>query len=251
MDHRWENLQIVVVECPYDTWNTQLTQEFFFKMVALKLAGFRSRHPYGVMPVDSYDFIASHQLICRKEPGGLRVLTGFKTVSQERCAQHCLPFPMLSILEHASTAAHKDYIDSAIKRCAKMGISLAYSGSWTVDPRLRADAELVQTLRSIIEAAYFFYYSEQGFGEAILGGVPRLKTDVLFETWGHKRIGANGQDLPDVSVPHLQDEKIAVMHLKEFSREVRERAEGWRALWENRIVSSPGLAEVIPLRKAA
>ena len=60
----YNKIKIVVMECPYDTWDINPTQELFGKMVSLKLAGYRARHPYGVMPVEAYDYIGIHQLVC-------------------------------------------------------------------------------------------------------------------------------------------------------------------------------------------
>lgn len=251
MSFDYNKLKIVVLECPYDTWDIAPTQELFGKMVSVKLAGYRARHPYGVMPVDVYDYVAIHQLVCMETSGGFQVLTGYKTISYERCKTHRVPFPMLSILGEGNAKPHEAYVHSVINRCDATGGSLAYSGSWTIDPKLRGDRELIHTLRSVFEAMYVFCHRDYGFKEIVCGGVPRLKTDLLFEEWGHDRVRVDGKLLPNVSVPHLQGDEVALMHLKEFSRSVRTRAEKWSELWADRLLISPNTAQVLPFRKVA
>lgn len=246
------NLKIVVLECPYDSWDISPTQEMFGKMVSMKLGGFRARHPYGVMPVDAYDYVAIHQLVCEQTPEGLRILMGYKTVSYERCKIHRLAFPMLSVFSGAHAPEHEAAVRSIIDRCEADGIQLAYTGSWTIDPDARRDPELAGRLRSIFEAMYVFCPQTYGFREIVCGCVPRLKTDVLLEEWGQKRFCKDGKPLPPVSVRHLQGDEVVLMHLeKDFSPAVKARVERWRGLWDERIVVGAPRPAVSPFKKAA
>jgi hypothetical protein len=250
----FNELKIFIVECPYDTWDQAPTQELFGKMVSLKLSGFRARHAYGVMPVDIYDYIATHLLVCEQTPQGLRVLMGYKTISYDRCKTHRVPFPMLAVFGKSPEAReHEQETQAILSRCETQGIPLAYTGSWTLDPAVRKDKGLADDLRSIFEAMYVFCPETYGFRELICGCVPRLKTDLLLEEWGQKRATKqNGELLPPVSVSHLQGDQVVMMHLKgEFTASVRARVERWRSLWESRTVVAVQNAEVIPLKKVA
>lgn len=239
-----EELQLVSIECAYDVWNSDLVQDLFGKMVALKLKGYRARHPYGVLPVDTYDFIASHHLVCRREKGELFPVTGFKTTTLDRCRMHKLPFPGLTLVEAAGAPEHAEVVRGIIERCEREGIKLGYTSSWTIDPQAREDKEFVAHLRAIIEMIYVFFHREKQLDELIVGGTVRVGTDRLFETWGHEPLKRNGVVLPPISVAHLLGDPVVVMYLRRFSDEVQARAEQLRALWKNRIVLGGDTTEI-------
>jgi hypothetical protein len=100
------NLQIVVLESPYDNMNDPLVRDLFSKIVQLKIEGYRLVYPYGVLPVDSYDFIATHHLVCREINGSYQVLMGVKYITLKKCLTHNLPFPGIALLRTAKAVSH-------------------------------------------------------------------------------------------------------------------------------------------------
>jgi hypothetical protein len=225
-------------------------------MVSLKLAGYRARHAYGVLPVDAYDYVAIHLLLCEEGKDGLQPLMGSKTVTLDRCLLHQLPFPMISLLDEAgaSAAAHRSAVQSIIDRSVANRTPLCYSGSWTVAPNLHLRPKLLDEVRSLFEATYMFCQLSCGVREMFCGGAPKMRTDRTVGEWGANRLAKDGVTLPPVSIPHLQNIEMYVMHLTEFAEPLRQRSERWRSLWENRLVIDAGqqpAAAVVPLRKAA
>lgn len=250
---RTNNLKIVVLECPYDTWNVPPTQEIFGKMVSMKIGGYQQRHPYGVLPVDTTDFISTHILICEGPGNDLKVLTGYKMISLERCRIHNVQFPMAAIFDAAKAPIHKAAALAIIEDCEANKIPLLYTGSWTFHSSIIGNREFVRELHPVFEAMYYFAFKDCGFKQIMCGCVPSMRTNTLFEKWGHYRVQKDGEQLPPVSVPHLQGDQVVLMHLREFSDSVIQNAEKWRSLWQNRTVVSAesSRAQVIPFKRAA
>ena len=95
------SLKIVTIEPLYDNWNNFLARDLFGQIVDVKLKGFGAHYPYGVMPIDTSDFISTHHLICQERDGELEVLSAFKTVDLNKAITHNLTFPALSLVKLA------------------------------------------------------------------------------------------------------------------------------------------------------
>lgn len=129
--------KVAVLDCPYDTWGSTNTQHLFSEIINLKLAGYKDVYTDGVLPMDTYDFIATHILVCMEENGKLRPLTGFKSVTSARCKRFNLPFPTAQLLSLGNTPLHVEAVDSIMKNCDESGNVLAYDSSWTVHPEAK------------------------------------------------------------------------------------------------------------------
>jgi hypothetical protein len=92
-------LKIIVLNSPYDTIQNPLTQSLLAKTIAMKIAGYRKHYPYGVLPADSYDFVATHLILCEENNGDYEPLMGMKFTTYERCKIHNLEFPILHIVD--------------------------------------------------------------------------------------------------------------------------------------------------------
>ena len=89
--------QLVILDCPYDTWDSQETRELFVKVVGLKLKGYLMSYPYGTLPVDTNDFVGTHHLICEKLDGQWVPVMGYKSITLSRCKQHQLTISPVGI----------------------------------------------------------------------------------------------------------------------------------------------------------
>lgn len=224
-----------MLNCPYDTWQTALTRDLFMQMVGFKLSGFRRVYPYGVLPVDSTDFVATHLLVCLKCEQGLIPLTGCKTVTRERCDIHRLPFAGLSLVRAAASPAHERAVLAIMDECQRAGRSLAYASSWTVNRAVKVDRALKRDLREIFEAMFALYYLTEGISDVLGGGVIRLRTDRLFQEWGYRPLTLGDETLPAINVPHLHGDAVTVLYLTAFTPAILEKATRWRWLWDDRV----------------
>jgi hypothetical protein len=255
-----QKLRWVVLESPYDSWANektgQKTRDLFEKTIGLKLAGYRREYSYGVLPVDTTDFIAIHQLICEEREDGLYPLLGYKTVTWERAKLHNLPFPGLNLVRASQAPLHERAVQAILDDCQKKAISIAYDSSWTMAAEARANPELKKTLREMFTAFYVLFHDAYRIQQLIGGGTIRFKTDEYFKYWGYEPISWNGEVLPPIHNPQLLGEPVRVMHLREFSEEAREVAARWKLFWKRALIieGKPEVAAVpaaIPFKRAA
>src|SRR4051812_31740164 len=103
-------LKIIVLDCAYDTISEPATQEILGKVAALKIFGYRASHGYGILPVDSTDFVGKHTIVCEETPDGDRVLAATKSITIRCCDMFRIGLPMVN-----TAKACKDpyYLDNA------------------------------------------------------------------------------------------------------------------------------------------
>src|SRR4051794_13077167 len=112
---RPEYLKLAVINCPYDNWDNSSVRDLFCRIIGLKLAGYRGKHPYGALPLDTTDFVATHVAIGIDEGlQGFRPIMAYKTVTQERCKIHNLPFPALTLARASGGDAHARKVEEIL-----------------------------------------------------------------------------------------------------------------------------------------
>lgn len=237
--------RMVVLECPYDTWDDPLAQEMFSKMVSLKLAGYLKEYPYGALPLDTTDFIANHLLLCVEEKGGYEPVMASRAVSLERCDTHRLGFSPLNLMKVLGKADHEKAIQSLIDRSRKEGSALSYSSSLTVRPDFRGNKE-IQTL---LRATHVLYHREYGIPTSIAGGVVRFKADLTLGSVGYEPLSLDGKQLDPVEVPFVWGESTRFLVMNKISAAGNKVADENREVWDNRIVIKRDLKT--PLKKSA
>ena len=95
-----EPLEVVVLERPVDTWDSPVTAEFFHKTMSMRLRGYGRKYEYGLLPVNTADFIADHIVIGERSTGVFRPVTGWRSISEGTCHQFGLEFSAFRIKEH-------------------------------------------------------------------------------------------------------------------------------------------------------
>jgi hypothetical protein len=236
MNHLKQDFQLVIIDSPYETWDDPLTESLFSKMVGLKRQGYNSRYPDGVLPVDTTDFLATHVLLCQKDPNDfLLPVMGYKTISLQKCRQYNLNFPGLSLVQNARMPLHSQVVENIIQRCELENRGLAYLGSWTVDPRYKSRSGPSENLRDAFLAFYSLLYREQNISEVVIGGTLRFGTEKIFASLGHRPLTLNGLELPPIQVAHLSKEPVLVMHSNRFSDASELAEKKWGPVWNRRI----------------
>lgn len=242
-----KDLKIVIMKSPFRLWAKGGDPAFatlFHEMIGLKLRGYGAEYPEGVMPVDTSDFIATHLLVCRTHGDRLVPLTGFKSTLLSDCEAHRVAFPALGLVQAAESAPHVSYVRQTMARVQAAGLTLAYTGSWTIEPELRRDRALAQELVALFKAMYVFHHLDEKVDEVFTGGTIRFKADVLLGRLGHDPIVHEGETLPPLRVRHLFDEPVSLLHLKSFTKSARDGVEPYRGIWENRLVIAPDSSAV-------
>src|SRR5262245_22203055 len=101
-----EDLRLLVLDCPLQTWNDEGVRDLFGEVVALKKLGFSVFYRDNVLPVDTTDFVGRHYLSCIKVTHGFQVVAAFRAVDLERCRSFNLAFPALSLTAAANAPLH-------------------------------------------------------------------------------------------------------------------------------------------------
>jgi hypothetical protein len=76
-----ERLQVVVLDCPYNSFSSPTTQKLFGKFINMKLTGFLEEYGHGVMPLGAYDFIGTLIMLCEKKGDELEPVFCFKSTN--------------------------------------------------------------------------------------------------------------------------------------------------------------------------
>ncbi|XHR28616.1 MAG: hypothetical protein ACFUZC_22195 [Chthoniobacteraceae bacterium] len=227
--------KVVVLDCPFDTWSNPQTQSLFSEVLNLKIMGYKSVYQDGALPVDTYDLIATHILVCQEEEGKLKPLTGFKSVTADRCQRFNLPFPTSHLLDASGTATHAKAVNSIMKECNASGNELAYDGSWTVAPNVRKLRSVHYMLQELFIANVVHWHSSSTPHNLLgLGGV-RVRTDKFFERIGFKPVTMENNPLPAFGYGSNSGQEVVLIYLEKFSEFAREIARKYESFWNNRI----------------
>lgn len=246
-----DRLQIVVLDCPYASIQDPQTQKIFSKFMATKLGGYMQEYPYGVLPMDRYDMMATLLLLCeKKDDGDLEPIAVFKSTSLERCKLFNADFELMEYYHSEGTEVYKqatlDILESAYKR----GVNVGYNSSWTIQKHIREDKEKVRLARDLSFMMFANHYPHYNIEEVLITGVVKFKVDQVLTWMGFNHLKSQNTTLPPIACPFLFGEKTAVMHLTQFSSEVKALATKYQALWNERLILG-GLNQDMLLKKAA
>jgi hypothetical protein len=248
-----KRLKIVTLDCPYDTFDHQETQEFFSQMVRVRIRGYQGAYGYGVLPLDGTDFIGTHLLFCEEGDGGLNVISTMKSTSYSRCKAFNIPFPALGLAKSSQQEPQVRYVERFMESADAGNHDVTYIGGWTIDPaRKKNDTGIVSILRELYVAANVQLMREQPAVRAVLiGGNIRFKTDQFFNQMGFEYgIDENGNRLPAFGAQFAFGEPVTLLGLHTFSESALALGIKYQSQWDNRIEikAAPGK---IGLKKAA
>ncbi len=247
------DLKMVTLECPYDAWDNPELVRLFSQTVGLKLRGYRKVYDYGVLPVDTTDFLATHHLVCTQEGGQLTPLMGFKAITLSRCKMHNVAFPLTGILGSSGARTHLDVLEEELERAKREDRDVAYASSWTILPEARENAMFASILtRHFIAMMTLHFESLPGALRIACGSVTH-KTDQLLCRMGYERMMNGEQELPPFEQASLMGEKAVVLRCDRYSAEAERIAERYRQAWNERLVlrGSEPIAPKVDLPLAA
>jgi hypothetical protein len=232
-------LRFVQFEVPYDTWKTPFTQQLFGKLVELKLDGYQTAYPYGILPVDVTDFAATHLLICQEPDIGIPTpIASYKSITLKRCGIHRIPFPCLGILQSSGAMRHYEGVQALIQKYQDTPEQLSYESGFTIHPNARKDKAFSAELKNML-MAFATSYGEASTIECFLGmGMTKVKADQYFYSWGYKPFAIGDEILPTVPVKSYFLEDSRLLQTDGFSALAKENARKYQALWKDRLILS-------------
>ncbi|HUP57968.1 MAG TPA: hypothetical protein VM598_10985, partial [Bdellovibrionota bacterium] len=232
---RLSKLRVVVLECPYDTWDDPFTRKMFGDMVGLKVNGFKTTYPYGVLPVDSTDLVSTHLMICMQNGDDFELLLAYRSICDRRVRTHALKFPGIALAEAAQAPDHARYFQELLKEAEERRQRVRYCSSYTIKPEVRQDRALVADLKTYMTGMHMLFHKAYRTDVSLLAGVLKVKTDQYFASWGYQPIRLGGRELAPIHQASLYGEEARMMRLEDWSEHARSCAEATRDLWQNRI----------------
>jgi hypothetical protein len=227
--------RIVVLDSPYDSLNSSEAQKFFSHFVDLKLRGYGCEYPYGIMPVDTTDFLATHLGVFMEKGNEIVPVAAFKTISERKCKIHGVPFSGLQV--PGSSGAHDTVkaVEHIVERSRSMGSFLTYEGSWTFDPAVRKDPQLAAEIYRICTCMHVNQHLRYGKMDSLCCGLLRFKTDRIMKGLGYDVLTWQGREVQPFAQASLKGEMVLMHHATEFSNRALRTAEQYRDYWDNRI----------------
>ncbi len=249
-----DGYKLVILDCPYDTWENPETQAMFGRMVGLKLRGFRPYYDYGALPVDTTDYVGRHKLICRDVNGSLVPVAGYKAVDLSRCGIHRVPFPALAKAKASGAIMHARVIEEILNTAINRGEELTYEAALTMDPALHSSREFADTIKMMIPAIQYWQNRDYRIPSSMCTAVIKVKADQFLSTIGFRPIQIEGGiELEPFGALHLGGEAVRPMLLKEFTPGAEAIAERLRFFWNSRltIADDSGVRELMRAYKKA
>ena len=231
--------QFVLLRSPYELMAFNLVSELFPKIIEFKTEGYRQEYGQFVLPFDSSDFVASHLLLCEKQNGGsLEPVLGFKSVTLEKCDQHQIHFPMLSMFDGEDPdSIYRLTIKSLIDkyRSCGAGHKIAYNGSFTISPKLRENKELMKHLWDVTFSLLTNYYIDYEIDHVVAVCATKFKVDKKKERLGWNYIeGEHGVLMPYVCKTFFNAPAVP-MELTNMKFKGKLCSEKFKSMWENRL----------------
>ena len=231
--------QFVLLRSPYDLMGFNLVSELFPKIVKFKTEGYRQEYGQFVLPFDSSDFVASHLLLCeKKSDGSLEPVLGFKSVTLEKCDQHRILFPMLSMLDGEDpNNIYRLTIKSLIEkyRSCGAGHKIAYNGSFTISPKLRENKEIMKLLWDVTFSLLTNYYIEYDIDHVVAVCATKFKVDKKKELLGWNYIEGEHGVLKPYVCKSFFDAPAVPMELTNMKIKGKVSAEKFKSMWEDRL----------------
>ena len=231
-------LKLIILENPYDLMEKSQVRDLFSRMVELKVKGYRHEYDYGVMPVDSTDFIANHIMICLESEEGFKPVCAYRSLSLQRSMAFKAQFPALALAKERGSSALVREVQEMIDFSLANGRGLSYDSSWTVDPELRKERKNNRIFLELLMALCVLYHRDYNLPDWITAGILRLETHEVFYRMGLVPF----ENDPVIKHPAVHDEEAIFVKLKENSEAALEMAEKYKALWKERVVYAAGLS---------
>ena len=186
------NIKVVVIESPYDTYqDSKEVRDLMGRVWKMKLDGYKLHYPYGIMPVSEIDFFANHVILCEEIQGELFPFAGSRSISTTQCKKSRIEFPVIehlfqSISKEAEPLlqATKNWINNKEKKNEIIG----YNSSWTMCPRVLESDHLKTLARDLSMAMYYYYYTSYNIPNIITAAASRFKVDRIQKEMGFEYV---------------------------------------------------------------
>lgn len=238
---------IGVLECPYYGMSDS---EYWSKLQDIFLFKRDTYRTFYNKPIFSFggeiDFCADHIVICEVVGDKLIPVAGSKVVTLERCREFSQKFPVVTNLRESGANELANLIEVDMMNSSLPAGRVAYHGSWTMDLKYQDQREKREQIKELHTAACINYFMEKGLKSVFGFGVPKVKTDSYFYSWGYERIkGHSGEETSSFALEFLDKQESVVMNLSEISFYGRRMAKEYRHMWSQRVIWGGNMEEEV------
>lgn len=224
-------------------WNqtkSESSRQLFCSIIDLKREGYGPPN-YGEdnMPMECSDFVAWHHAFCIETKSGTEVIAAYKNISLKRCDQFHVTPPYLTLAKHSGAQLQEKVLQEVFEAHRQQNKHLICSSGFTIRPEIKTLFKGFSSFIKELLAALMVFDSSQLNGATIIGGgVPKFKTNLLWEKIGFNRMKWGDEPLPPIHLPAADDEAILFMQMSHASEWALSCFEKHKSLIENRIVFS-------------
>jgi hypothetical protein len=230
-----DKYQIYIVYNTYDLFHqNEQVRNILTETWGMKLRGYRKYFPYGVIPIDSYDFLCHHIIVCHKETN--KVVMSVKSLTLNNCLQCGFEFPVKTHLlgvNNNQYEKHAKAIDQWILDNQKSEIG--YSTGFTIEPDLEKEEKALLT--NMVFWLFYHFYSHYNIPNIIHGVSIRYKLIRFQEAIGFSALKYMQEELSHIETKKYDnvESQIMVMSNGAFKSEHIAESNCIKSLWDSRI----------------
>jgi hypothetical protein len=235
--HFDDKYQIYIIYNTYDLFhNNDVVRNLLADNWGMKLRGYRKYFPYGVLPIDSYDYLCHHIII--KHKASDKVIMGFKSLTKSNCDRYGYDLPIKQHLINDYGDKYKYHslaIDQWIAECQNRNQDLAYSTGFTIEPTLPKDEKIFLT--DALFYLFYHFYTTYKIPNILQAISIRFKLDERQNDIGFNRIKYKDLILPRIETKKYDDVQSFIMVLDNYGFKDGhiEKSLSIAKLWEKRI----------------
>jgi len=239
-----KGFRLVALECPYDILHHEPVQTLFSKVIALKIKGYLHEHPYGVLPVDSSDFIGDHLVLCKVDENENWIpIMAQKSLSLRRARLHSVAFPFSALADsHSAFPRHREFFQNWVtqlsSRLGHADHEITYESAVTIDPELRVNPPLRQWVRDLIWVQNARFHQGRGTKSSLTLAATQFKMHEAFNAIGYQSAADRWGGLADLELPAGDDKANLRLMVRsgDFPPTLAPLIEANAELWEDRLI---------------
>ena len=145
-------------------------------------------------------------------------------------------FTASAIFRRSNLPLQLSSVQESIDECELKRRRISYYSSWTIEPSVRADREIMETTKEIFAGLTAHHHHAQGITDLLGLGLPKFNTDKFFMNWGFERSRLRGEPVPNAPLDFLGNIDCVLMHMRDFNSYAKDMALKFNRMWQNRII---------------
>ncbi len=228
--------KMIVLDCPIDSMSDPFSREIFSKIIDLKIRGYSRVYEYGMLPVDTSDFVATHCATFEIINNEYIPLMAYKTTPLSRLKVFNLHNPLVAIAKYNNSEKHAQIVEEFVEKNNNLGFEVYYNGGFTISPDIIKDPIKRKFAWDMMTSFHAFNGEYNQSPKVIGGGTVRFKMEEKYEHMGYKAMYYNGEKLPPLPVFFAHNDLTQFIQIEETPEEAKKISSNYQELWEDRLI---------------